>query len=68
MEKQNYEECIQSCINGDEEACHTLYTEHVDDIYRFVMSKLQDKVRSEDICADVFFKVFEKLTDYDPQK
>lgn len=45
-----------------------VYEEYRDKILRYILSKVNDYPLSEDICSDVFVKVYEKIDTFDSTK
>lgn len=58
---------VRLCQHGDTAAFGEIYDILVDDLYRYVYSKVRDSDR-EDVCSDVFLKVWENISRYEPQK
>ena len=51
---------------GDQEMFARLYQTYVDRIYRYVYFRVADENLAEDITAQIFLKVWEKLDSYQP--
>lgn len=49
---------------SDPAAFGELYDQHVDDVYRFVVSRVRNSAVAEDITAEVFFKALKKINGY----
>jgi RNA polymerase sigma-70 factor (ECF subfamily) len=63
MEEQQLQELVTKAQRGDTDAFATLYDHFVDPVYRYASFRLPaDTV--EDVCADIFVKVWEKLHTY----
>ncbi len=45
-----------------------IYTEYRDKVFSYTRSKVQNYQDAEDLCEDVFVKVFQKLDKYDESK
>ena len=45
-----------------------IYTDYHDKVMGFLVGKLNNSQLAEDICSDVFLKVYEKLDTFDPAK
>lgn len=45
-----------------------IYTEYRDKVFSYTRSKIQNYQDAEDLCEDVFVKVFQKLDKYDESK
>lgn len=58
------DELVQSAKQGDERAIGELYRRHVDTIYRYVYTRVQDVATAEDLTAQVFLKALEGLPRY----
>ncbi|MEW6569248.1 MAG: sigma-70 family RNA polymerase sigma factor [Chloroflexota bacterium] len=54
-------ELVQRAIDGDREAFARLYDEHVDRIYRYLLSRLGTPEAAEDVTSEVFLKAWEQL-------
>jgi RNA polymerase sigma factor (sigma-70 family) len=59
---------ILSAKKGDHKAFDQLYTTLYVPLYRYVFSKCYDKDTAEDICQQTFFKFYEALAVYEPEK
>lgn len=58
---------VRLCQRGETSAFGEIYDILVDDLYRYVYSKVRD-VDREDVCSDVFLKVWENIGRYEAQK
>ena len=58
---------VRLCQHGDTAAFGEIYDVLVDDLYRYVYAKVRDTDR-EDVCSDVFLKVWENIGRYEAQK
>ena len=45
-----------------------LYEDYRDKVYGFILGKLNNEHEAEDLCSDVFVKVFENLAEFDETK
>lgn len=45
-----------------------VYNEYYLKVLRYIQSKVNDYYLAEEICSDVFLKIYEKLDTYDPKK
>ncbi|MEN9880893.1 MAG: hypothetical protein RLZZ308_76 [Candidatus Parcubacteria bacterium] len=59
---------IISAKKGDKEAFAILYRTFYVPLYRYVLSKSQDKELANDICQQTFLKFYEALASYEPEK
>ena len=57
---------IQRAKQGDKPAISELYRRHVDVVYRYVWARVRDAAVAEDLTAQVFLKVLEGLSTYEP--
>ena len=57
---------IQSARRGDSPALARLYELYADRVFRFVRARLMDAGTAEDLAADVFVSVVEKLNTFRP--
>jgi RNA polymerase sigma-70 factor (ECF subfamily) len=55
---------IRRAVRGDRDAIGELYNRHVDAVYRYVYSRVENPMIAEDITAEVFVKVLEALPSY----
>jgi RNA polymerase sigma-70 factor (ECF subfamily) len=55
---------IQRAQRGDGEAFAPLYREHVQAIYRYVMTRVSDSHLAEELTGDVFTRAFKSLANY----
>jgi len=58
------QQLIQQAQEGSSEAFAVLYREHVQQIYRYIYYRTNDKHLAEDLTADVFTKAIEGLSRY----
>ena len=56
---------IEQAKQHDPAAISELYNRHVDQIYQYVRSRVDDTPAAEDITADVFLRALESLTAFD---
>ena len=52
---------IQSAQNGDREAFHQLYQQHLGRVFAICLRLLGDRQRAEDGCQEVFIKAWKQL-------
>ena len=55
-------------LQATEERKAGIYTDFRDKVFGYIRGKISDPDLAEDLCADVFLKVYEKLDSYDEQK
>mgnify|MGYP000199143015 CR=1 FL=1 len=55
---------IQEALNGNESAFIELYRSHVDQLYGFVYSKLNNVEEAEDITSETFLQALKSLKNY----
>lgn len=55
------EKLIKKAIRGDKNAFAKIYREFVDDIWRYVFSRLKDKDLASDIVSESFISLFENI-------
>ncbi len=58
---------IQKAQNGDKDAFGTLYERYAQTIFRFVYSRLDNRLDAEDLTEEVFVRVWKSLPDYREQ-
>jgi len=60
-------ECIliKAAQEGDQQAFATLYKNHVDRIYRYILYRVDNNLIAEDLTADVFMHALEGLSRYE---
>lgn len=51
-----------------EEQRARIYTDYSPKVLSYIRSKITDQTQSEDLCADVFVKVYENLDSFDAEK
>lgn len=56
---------VQKAVSGDAEAFARLYDAYVDELYRFVFYRVNDKQTAEDLVSQVFLKVWDNLERYE---
>jgi RNA polymerase sigma-70 factor, ECF subfamily len=66
MLTQSDEELIQALANGDETALRALVDRHTLSIYRFSVRYTGDESLVQDICQEVFLKVYRYARSYKP--
>ncbi|MEJ2716546.1 MAG: sigma-70 family RNA polymerase sigma factor [Deltaproteobacteria bacterium] len=66
MITQSDEDLIQALGNGDEAALRTLVDRHTLSIYRFSVRYTSDESLAQDICQEVFLKVYRYARRYKP--
>lgn len=54
MDKDN--ECVQSYLNGDNEALELLYLKYQPKLYNFIVRLLRDSIKAEDVVQDSFLR------------
>lgn len=59
---------IAACKAGDLEAFDTLYTAHVDAIYRYLYRRTLNRMTAEDLASTTFLKALERIDGFDPSK
>ena len=68
VEKQNgpdtENQLVAAAIKGDQQAFGQIYDQHVDDLFRFIYARVEDRQTAEDITSDVFLKAWENLDSY----
>lgn len=64
MNRVEEQQLIQQAQEGSSEAFAVLYREHVQQIYRYIYYRTNDKHLAEDLTADVFTKAIEGLSRY----
>lgn len=55
---------IQKAVAGDADAFAGLYDAYVDEVYRFVLHRVNDEQTAEDITSQVFLKAWDNLGRY----
>jgi RNA polymerase sigma-70 factor (ECF subfamily) len=66
MLSQSDEDLIEALRNGDENALRTLVDLHTPSIYRFSVRYTGDESLAQDICQEVFLKVYRYARRYKP--
>jgi RNA polymerase sigma-70 factor (ECF subfamily) len=61
------EELIEGAQQGDVEALTMIYNTYHPSIYRYVYFRLADQQLAEDIAAEVFVRMVEKISTYQPR-
>lgn len=61
MNEKSMDNLISSVINGDEEAFKILYNSYHKNIYRYILSMINDEKAAEDILQEVFITVYNKI-------
>lgn len=56
---------VEAAINGDQQAFGQIYDAHMDELFRFIYARVEDRQTAEDITSDVFLKAWEKLDSYE---
>ncbi len=64
---QNEIELVQQACRGDKEAFTTLYENHFDRIYRYVVIKTGNRTEAEDMTQQVFIRAYEAIGSYKSQ-
>ncbi len=59
---------VEDFLNGDEEAFESIVDRYLKPLYNFAFQLTGDKIASEDIVQDVFFKVWKNLAKFDFKK
>lgn len=60
-------QCIEAARHGDEAACHELYEQFVQPVFRLAYGILLDRQDAEEVVQDSFAYAFRSLSHYDPQ-
>ena len=55
---------VAAAIKGDQQAFGQIYDTHMDDLFRFIYARVEDRQTAEDITSDVFLKAWENLDGY----
>ncbi|UII75447.1 sigma-70 family RNA polymerase sigma factor [Flagellimonas sp. HMM57] len=64
----NLDDLIQQFQQKDKTAFEKLYTMYADNICGVINTIIQDPERAEELCQDVFVKIWEKSDSYNPTK
>lgn len=59
------EQAIAECKTGKLESFGVIYETHADKLYAFVLSKVLDPTRAEDVISQVFFNALEHIVDFE---
>lgn len=66
MRPQSDEELIQALGKGDEDALRTLVERYTPSIYRFSVHHTGDESIAQDVCQEVFLKLYRNARNYKP--
>ncbi|MFQ5942701.1 MAG: RNA polymerase sigma factor [Anaerolineales bacterium] len=66
-EAEQEQALVSQAIDGDADAFGTLYTRHLDAIYRYVFFRVSDVPLAEDLTEEVFVRAWTALPNYEPR-
>lgn len=64
MMDRNERGLVHRAVTGDQKALRVLHRRHLDDVYRFIYSKVGTRADAEDLTSQVFLKMLDGLGDY----
>ena len=64
MDYLQEKELLQKAKRGDKESIAAIYDMHYQAIYRYIYYRVSDSAAAEDLAADVFIRMLDKLPDY----
>lgn len=64
MMDRNERSLIHRAVKGDQKALRVLYRRYLDDVYRFIYSKVGTRSDAEDLTSQVFLKMLDGLGGY----
>lgn len=65
---QNENQLIKDILNGNKESFSVLMKNYHDEIYHYVYNLVGDFNNSDDVVQEIFIRVYNKLSSYNPQK